>query len=69
MKVHSDAYAHISPTHFQADSYSFLLGGKASRAPAKTVEDNKHQQTKKQQNWEISVARPPRLRSLLCSTH
>ena len=32
-------------------------GRRASRASAKTVEDNKHQQTKKQQNWEISVAR------------
>lgn len=44
-------------------------GRRASRASAKTVEDNKHQQTKKQQNWEISVARPPWLRSLLCPTH
>lgn len=35
MKVHSDAFAHISPTHFLADSYSFLLGGRHQEPPPK----------------------------------
>lgn len=35
MKVHSDVFAHISPTHFLADSYSFLLGGGHQEPPPK----------------------------------